>query len=460
MIEQPRTTVKAYKSTFAAWAEAIMQINSAHGRKPVENQKVRTQDNHGSRYVDILPKLIADFQVFDLGPEEGETETYCATTYEWLKNWAEKNDVTGERTRSLEIDVRKSSLLARLVYDKEKFRTVPCPEHQGLWSGLPGKWNGDCDAGCDLTGWLPEDVRIEDMMAQRRSRAIDRAKKFVADNPTSPFTATENPEKSWLEWREREARELHISTAELGVPHRPRPTPAEIQDANWWKNIDQQKLEKYLANHGWTRLEGHDDKKKSWWKYAWKSASGKEGLTCFMIPEGIEEDYTRLISIPNATITEEDRLRRIREAITDIADIQGIWLIDLLCESQDLGTRPIDLRSEKFLKSLTPAMFSIYLVEKGWKILGDDGHGNHLWQHKDRPKIYHDSWRSPSSTRYLSPSIVRTDIDYDPNRTIGVVTNEDYDDYGMCVNMILDDLHRHENRDKCAIVDDILATAR
>ncbi len=47
--------------------------------------------------------------------------------------------------------IRKSNLLARLLYAGETLRTVPCPEHKGKWSGV-----GDCKHGCQLTGWLPE----------------------------------------------------------------------------------------------------------------------------------------------------------------------------------------------------------------------------------------------------------------------------------------------------------------
>lgn len=59
------------------------------------------------------------------------------------------------------IDIKKSNLLARLIYGGEKLRTKECPEHKGHWSGLsfPGQ---ECPHGCDrtngnYTGWLPEE---------------------------------------------------------------------------------------------------------------------------------------------------------------------------------------------------------------------------------------------------------------------------------------------------------------
>ena len=48
-------------------------------------------------------------------------------------------------------DIKKSNLLARLLYAKEPLRTRRCPVHNGRWSGI-----GDCEHGCDETGWIRE----------------------------------------------------------------------------------------------------------------------------------------------------------------------------------------------------------------------------------------------------------------------------------------------------------------
>lgn len=50
------------------------------------------------------------------------------------------------------LDIRKSSLLARLIYGGEKLRTRKCPEHKGVWSGID-----PCEHGCGETGWVPDD---------------------------------------------------------------------------------------------------------------------------------------------------------------------------------------------------------------------------------------------------------------------------------------------------------------
>lgn len=60
-----------------------------------------------------------------------------------------------QHLRKIETDIRKSSLLARLLYGKEELRTEKCPIHKGHWSGL-----GECKHGCDLEGWLPNGVHM------------------------------------------------------------------------------------------------------------------------------------------------------------------------------------------------------------------------------------------------------------------------------------------------------------
>lgn len=60
------------------------------------------------------------------------------------------------------LQISKSNLLSRLIYDGESLRTEPCPVHQGRWSGCV--WDDQpcpCQAtqagqfGINVTGWLP-----------------------------------------------------------------------------------------------------------------------------------------------------------------------------------------------------------------------------------------------------------------------------------------------------------------
>lgn len=53
------------------------------------------------------------------------------------------------------MDIRKSNLLGRLLYAKEKFRTRMCPLHKGHWSGH-AMFFEKCPHQCDGTGWLRE----------------------------------------------------------------------------------------------------------------------------------------------------------------------------------------------------------------------------------------------------------------------------------------------------------------
>ena len=51
------------------------------------------------------------------------------------------------------LQITKSALLDRLLYCGESLRTEMCPTHKGRWSGL----FGECEHGCQLTGWLPNE---------------------------------------------------------------------------------------------------------------------------------------------------------------------------------------------------------------------------------------------------------------------------------------------------------------
>lgn len=55
------------------------------------------------------------------------------------------------------IDIEKSNLLWRLLYNGQKLRTKMCPIHKGHWSGCaPEPCPEGCSNGIDITGWLPE----------------------------------------------------------------------------------------------------------------------------------------------------------------------------------------------------------------------------------------------------------------------------------------------------------------
>jgi len=70
-----------------------------------------------------------------------------------LKHYQE----VSEQINYVFLQIRKSALLDRLLYVGEKLRTKRCPKHDGVWSGL----FGTCEHNCELTGWIREPAMVE-----------------------------------------------------------------------------------------------------------------------------------------------------------------------------------------------------------------------------------------------------------------------------------------------------------
>ncbi len=68
------------------------------------------------------------------------------------------HEFEANRVNSIFRDIRKSNLLARLLYDGQTLRKVACPEHKGVWSGVEWGPENACPHGCQLTGWIREDT--------------------------------------------------------------------------------------------------------------------------------------------------------------------------------------------------------------------------------------------------------------------------------------------------------------
>jgi hypothetical protein len=92
---------------------------------------------------------------------------YCAALRNWAQAIAEgvrdngkDNAQGGDYTHLLHrimIDIEKSALLNRLIYNGGVFRTQKCPTHKGRlnmaeWIGNP--YEPLCEHRCDGTGWL------------------------------------------------------------------------------------------------------------------------------------------------------------------------------------------------------------------------------------------------------------------------------------------------------------------
>lgn len=94
---------------------------------------------------------------------------YCNAFREWHKALGEKckreehDDYRDESLikayealNALALPIYKSAMLGRMIYGGEQARIEMCPKHKGRWVGLP--WgDNDCEHGCQLTGWLPND---------------------------------------------------------------------------------------------------------------------------------------------------------------------------------------------------------------------------------------------------------------------------------------------------------------
>jgi hypothetical protein len=70
-----------------------------------------------------------------------------------VEPWGGQGKDYHDKLGHIMMDIRKSNLLARILYDKEEFRTEQCPEHKGHWSGN-AMLMGNCPHACDGTGWL------------------------------------------------------------------------------------------------------------------------------------------------------------------------------------------------------------------------------------------------------------------------------------------------------------------
>lgn len=152
-------TASEYVAAFATWRDL------SRGKLP----RARVGDDRdaaGARFDDLVAGGCA--AVLAAFPDDvaREPDAYCAPFATYLGERPE-DDVQG--VRDLDLAIRKSCLLDRLIYVGEAPRTRPCPKHEGRWSGLP--WPGSkcthgddcrCANGCECiapcgcaTGWLP-----------------------------------------------------------------------------------------------------------------------------------------------------------------------------------------------------------------------------------------------------------------------------------------------------------------
>jgi hypothetical protein len=71
-----------------------------------------------------------------------------------------------EAWNRVRLAIDKSNFLSRLFFTDEGLRTEPCEYHKGRWGGCWPVWNETpcaCQAGGNVTGWLPADQKFADL---------------------------------------------------------------------------------------------------------------------------------------------------------------------------------------------------------------------------------------------------------------------------------------------------------
>lgn len=154
-------TAREYADAFGLW-RALARDNTPRPRYGQDHARMRGA-------IDALVEggcaaVLAAF------PDESlrSPDVYCEVFAAYL---GEGHEDRIEAVRELDLAIRKSCLLSRLIYVGEAPRTVPCPEHGGRWSGC--HFHQDdlrCSHGCGAlcgcnTGWLraedaPSDARL------------------------------------------------------------------------------------------------------------------------------------------------------------------------------------------------------------------------------------------------------------------------------------------------------------
>ena len=92
--------------------------------------------------------------------EEGFLSDYCDAALSWVSALRRSGAPGAMDFYSVvRLDISKSNLLSRMIYDNEPVRLEPCPVHAGKWSGLDvgpdfaAKGMGKHCPECELTGW-------------------------------------------------------------------------------------------------------------------------------------------------------------------------------------------------------------------------------------------------------------------------------------------------------------------
>jgi hypothetical protein len=130
-------------------------------------------------------RMIAELEEYFGEPVQPVSE-YCSALQTWKKcldrlDGSERHRHLSQAAQAVRLAISKSNLLYRLIYQKQKLRSIPCPIHLGRWSGYV-ECSAGCNDGLDATGWLPE-AELATLPLPRSSEAssVVDSERFVCE---------------------------------------------------------------------------------------------------------------------------------------------------------------------------------------------------------------------------------------------------------------------------------------
>lgn len=147
---EPVLPVSRYCGALETWSRCI-------GERTIRLQKellpnFHDWDNDAKKYTEAAAEQRREFKNADpsLGnPQPLPRDRALAQLH--------RHEEFARRVEFVFLQIRKSNLLARIIYEGEKLRTKMCPEHKGEWSGIESSGN-ICPHKCQLTGWIQEEA--------------------------------------------------------------------------------------------------------------------------------------------------------------------------------------------------------------------------------------------------------------------------------------------------------------
>ena len=97
-----------------------------------------------------------------------------------------------EHLSHINLDISKSFLLARLLYEGEPLRTEKCPHHKGHWDGQAQIIRG-CTYGCDGSGWLKTPELVQKQLERFRNHAKMTDADVIAKGEAGDFVKPQSP---------------------------------------------------------------------------------------------------------------------------------------------------------------------------------------------------------------------------------------------------------------------------